>query len=538
MDNTWREPAPTATPAVDHGAVQHDAGYGQHAPPVNPILDLPQRLARTAAVASGRLTDTAQFDALAIPIIHTDLSGSVIAWNHAATALFGYAAREVYGKRLPTIPPEEEERYARFRQRAAMGETTTGVAVEQIHKEGHRVCVLLSAAPWYEEGEITGVVTTLADLSTEKTREWELLARVVTEERRARDAAYIVAVAAACHAADDERAIFHALAEQTADWADSAGVVMAAEGCGELVVYASHTADADGPVAALFEACAMGGAGICGQDAPSPHAPRVVSLREIPLGGTMTAQWHHSLASVPIAIDGAIVATLYAAACGARPPLDETSLTALTSAAMHAGRAIVKARASHNLTARLDALEAANRLKDDFLATVSHELRTPLTAILGFAHIIVENDALGPARRRGMAEDIVASGGLLLTQVNDLLDIVQLGAGRLTVSPETVDLTAVIQWCERAVRALMHSKNLRFDLAIPADLPPAHANTARLQQVLLNFLVNAYKFTPAGGTVTLSAEAVDGGVTISVRDTGIGIAPEHATRIFEPVARV
>jgi signal transduction histidine kinase len=137
-----------------------------------------------------------------------------------------------------------------------------------------------------------------------------------------------------------------------------------------------------------------------------------------------------------------------------------------------------------------------------------------------------------------MAEDIVASGGLLLTQVNDLLDIVQLGTGRLTVTTETVDLTAVVHWCERAVRALMSSKALQFDLAIPDDLPPVRANTARLQQVLLNFLVNAYKFTPSGGTVTLGARAERGAVAIAVRDTGIGIAPEHAARIFEPFERV
>jgi signal transduction histidine kinase len=84
----------------------------------------------------------------------------------------------------------------------------------------------------------------------------------------------------------------------------------------------------------------------------------------------------------------------------------------------------------------------------------------------------------------------------------------------------------------------MHSKNLQFALAIPPDLPPAHANSARLQQVLLNFLVNAYKFTPTGGTVTLEAGEMDGSVTISVRDTGIGIAPGDVARIFEPFARV
>ncbi len=536
MDNAWREPA-TAIDRITH---QRDDAYEQHSSPLNPILDLPQRLTREqgrdASSANGRTsnTATAPFDALAIPVVHTDRFGIVTGWNRAAEALFGYSAREVMGRWLPAIPPEEEERYALFRQRVLAGEIIANVAVEQIHKEGQRVSVLLSAAPWYVDGEIVGVTTTLTDLSTQRAREWELVAQVGAETRRARDAAYIVAVAAACATADDERAILRALAECTAEWSDSAGVVTTGAGYGELVAYASCTADADGPVAALFEACAS----VSDQSAHTLAAPRIVALREVLFGGTRTTPRYHTLVSAPIFVAGACIATLYAAACGARSPLDETSLTALGRAAAHAGQAIVRARAHADLTARLDALEAANRQKDDFLATVSHELRTPLTAILGFAHIIVENDALGPARRRGMAEDIVASGGLLLTQVNDLLDIVQLGAGRLAVSPETVDVRAVIAWCERAVRALMHSKNLQFTHSIPADLPPARANTARLQQVLLNFLVNAYKFTPTGGAVTLAARATNGSVAISVRDTGIGIAPEHAARIFEPFARV
>ncbi len=542
-DNTGQEPMATTTAAIDRITLRPDKAHEQRTSSLHPILDLPQWLAReqvhAPTVANGRTSDPAiaPFDALATPVIHTDLFGIVTGWNRAAETLFGYSAREVIGRRLATIPPEEEERFAHFRQRALIGETITNVAVEQIHKQGHRVSVLLSAAPWYADGEVVGVATSLTDLSTQKSREWELVALAGAETRRARDAVYIAAVADAC-VAEDERAILDALVGCTAEWSDSAGAVTTGEGSGELVAYASAVRDADGPVAALFEACAMHWMGGPDQGTHARTAPRVYRLREVPIGGVTTAQRYHTLASAPIVVEGENVATLYAAARGARAPLDETSAATLANAAAHAGRAIARARALATLKTRLDTLEAANRHKDDFLATVSHELRTPLTAILGFAHIIVENDALGPARRRSMAEDIVASGGLLLTQVNDLLDIVQLGAGRLTVSPETVNLVAVIAWCERAVRALMHSKNLQFALDIPADLPPAHANTARLQQVLLNFLVNAYKFTPSGGMVTLEARAINGAVAISVRDTGIGIAPEHAARIFEPFARV
>lgn len=528
MDTTWREPTPTS--AIDRVAGRHDEVLEQYAPFNHHILDRSQQSAHQQVIDMA----IAPFDALAIPVVQTNLSGIVAGWNRAAEALFGYSAPEALGRALPIIPPEEEERYALLRQRTAQGETITNVIAELIHKGGHRVSVLLSVAPWYEDGAITGVIATLADLSGPKAREQELAAHAAADEQRRQAAMYIAAVADACYAADDEEAIFHALAACTADWSESAGVATCAEGRSELVVYASRTAGADGPVAALFAACAMSAVGMTTHDA----TPCIFPLREIPLGGAATLLRHHTLASAPVVVEGETVAMLYAAACGTRVPRDEIALTALATAATHAGRAITKARAYHALTTRLDAIEAVNRQKDDFLATVSHELRTPLTAILGFAHIIMENDGLGATRRRGMAEDIVASGGLLLTQVNDLLDIVQLGAGRLTITPEAVDLTTVVQWCERAVRALMHSKNLQFDLAIPANLPPVRANAARLQQVLLNFLVNAYKFTPTGGTVTVEARARDGSVAISVRDTGIGIAPEHAERIFAPFARI
>ena len=536
MDTTWRE-----LPPSDHTGRQHD-DCEHHAPRRHPVLDFPQQPARTpappAAVVSTQPPEIAPFDALAMPVVHTDRSGIVRGWNHAAEALFGYSAREALGAHLRTVLPEEEERYALLRQRIVAGGTVSNVAVEQVHKEGRRVSVLLSAAPWHADGEIVGVVMTLIDLSTEKARERELTGQIASEARRTQHAAYLAAVADTCNAANDERAIFHALAECTTGWSDSAGVVLRTEGTNELIAFASRTANADEPIAALFEACAMIGGGASGQDVPAAPASRILSLREIPLGGALATERYHTIAAAPVAVDGMPVATLFAAACGARAPLDEADCATLTSAAALAGRAILRTRAYQDLKARLDAREAETRQKDDFLATVSHELRTPLTAILGFAHIIVENDALGPERRRGMAEDIVASGGLLLTQVNDLLDIVQLGAGRLAIAPEIVDLPTVIQWCERAVRALMQSKNLRFALAMPPDLPPVRANTARLQQVLLNFLVNAYKFTPAGGAVTLEATVTGDSVAISVRDTGIGIAPEHATRIFEPFARI
>lgn len=544
--NLWRErPAflehgghGARVPSLRHAILSDPASDLQpaHAPAVtahtiNLIVAPPPDVIATEKDAS--------LNAHADPVIRTDAAGGVTGWNRSAEALFGYTAREVLGKWLPTIPPEEAERWDTFRARVLAGETITNVEAARIHKDGSLLTVLLTAAPWYENGAVVGIVTTLKDLSAYKARLKELARQIASERRRARDADYSAAVAAACTAATDEPAILQALADCTADWADCAGVVICDDAHSRLVAFASSTPDANGPLAALFEACATGFRDLSVPDAPTPLlTPRVHYLREIPLSSEPVARGYHTLASVPIRVAGEVNVVLYAAARSNTPPFDAGSLTTLDRATVHAGNAISRIRTLNALRTRLDTLEATSRHKDEFLATVSHELRTPLTAILGFAHIIVENDALGAERRRGMAEDIVASGGLLLTQVNDLLDIVQLGAGRLKVSPEAVEVISVVRWCERAVRGLMHTKGLEFNLVIPSELPLVRANTARVQQVILNFLVNAYKFTPGGGTVTLEAKERDGAVMIAVRDTGIGIAPEHAARIFEPFERI
>jgi PAS domain S-box-containing protein len=525
MGNVWREPSS----ALDLPAPHRD---------IDPPLC--ERLPTFIEPAHEVADAIADFDALPDAVLCTDASGTIIGWNRAAERLFGYTAREARGARPAIVPPEDEERADVFRARVLHGDTVGAVEVERVDKAGNRLTLLLSAAPWRIGREIVGVLTTFKDLSAQKERERALARQIAREQRHARDAAYLATVTDACIAPIDASALFQRVAECTAEWADSAGIVARrADGASELAAYAARTPDDDGAVAALFLAYATGFAGLAGRAADaSVTTSRVHYLREVPLTGATRAQGYHTLAAVPIAVDGDLIATLYTAARGATAPLDDAALAALEQVAVRVGTATARLQRQQALQARVDGLEAEGHRKDDFLATVSHELRTPLTAILGFAHIIVENDGLGAERRRGMAEDIVASGGLLLTQVNDLLDIVQLGTGRLTVPTETVDLSAIVRWCERAVRALMSSKALRFDLAIPDDLPPVRANTARLQQVLLNFLVNAYKFTPTGGTVTLDARAAGGTVAIAVRDTGIGIAPEHAVRIFEPFERV
>ena len=188
--------------------------------------------------------------------------------------------------------------------------------------------------------------------------------------------------------------------------------------------------------------------------------------------------------------------------------------------------------------------EAANQAKSEFLANMSHELRTPLNAINGFSEIMAAEmfGPLGDARYKGYAGDILKSGQHLLSLINDILDMAKIEAGKMTLHYEAVSLKEV---CEDAVR-LMRGKVQEAGLAISVDAgeaPDIEADHRGVKQVLLNLISNAVKFTPEGGSITLTirpflGEAGDERVRVACTDTGIGIAPEDLTRLARPFEQV
>ena len=188
--------------------------------------------------------------------------------------------------------------------------------------------------------------------------------------------------------------------------------------------------------------------------------------------------------------------------------------------------------------------EAANQAKSEFLANMSHELRTPLNAINGFSEIMAAEmfGPLGDVRYKGYAGDILKSGQHLLSLINDVLDMAKIEAGKMTLHYESVSLKEV---CEDAVR-LMRGKVQEAGLTIAvraADLPDIEADYRGVKQVLLNLISNAVKFTPEGGSITLTLSPFIGDdgqdrVRAACADTGIGIAPEDLVRLARPFEQV
>jgi signal transduction histidine kinase len=184
-------------------------------------------------------------------------------------------------------------------------------------------------------------------------------------------------------------------------------------------------------------------------------------------------------------------------------------------------------------------LEAANRHKDEFLASMSHELRTPLNAVIGFSEVLLErmfgeiND-----KQEEYLNDILSSGRHLLSLINDILDLAKIEAGRMELDLEDFEVAQAIDNAVVLVRERATRKGLALETALAPGLGEIRGDQRKIKQVLLNLLSNAVKFTPEGGRVEVRAQRADGHVEVSVTDTGIGIAAEDQEAVFEEFRQV
>jgi len=188
--------------------------------------------------------------------------------------------------------------------------------------------------------------------------------------------------------------------------------------------------------------------------------------------------------------------------------------------------------AAEALAVAKSAAEAASKAKDDFIAVLSHELRTPLTPVLATVQMM-EADNGPPVKDPAALALLRRNIEVELCLIDDLLDVTRISQGKLALHLRPLDLhdiqERVLGMCAREVEA----KQLKLAVELQARHHWVHGDPARLQQVLWNLVKNAVKFTPAGGTITVRTEnPTPDHVTLAVRDTGVGIAPDLLCRIF------
>ena len=186
-----------------------------------------------------------------------------------------------------------------------------------------------------------------------------------------------------------------------------------------------------------------------------------------------------------------------------------------------------------------NAAEKASQAKSEFLSSMSHELRTPLNAILGFAQLLEAGTPPPTPSQLKRLNEILKAGWHLLELINEILDLSLIEAGKLLLTQEPIDLTAVIAECQAMVETQAQQYNIR--MTFPAfDVPlPVQADRTRLKQVLLNLLSNAIKYNRIDGTVdvTCTQQGPDC-LRISVRDTGEGLSAEDLAQLFQPFNRL
>ena len=255
--------------------------------------------------------------------------------------------------------------------------------------------------------------------------------------------------------------------------------------------------------------------------------PRAAPGREVGLRIAM---------NFPVTIGRDVVAMLEFFSPDPTPPA-AALISLMNDVGTQIGRVVERMQADEALRAAKEAAEVANEAKSTFLASMSHEFRTPLNAIIGYAEMLEEEASDGG--QEDLLPDlgkIRSAGRHLLGVINDVLDLSKIEAGRTDLYLETFSVDTLLDEVAATVRPLAESKGNRLEIRKGDGLGEMYSDLTKVRQTLLNLSGNASKFTEAG-TVTVNARRDGDDLVFEVSDTGIGIAPEHMDRLFQPFSQ-
>lgn len=244
-----------------------------------------------------------------------------------------------------------------------------------------------------------------------------------------------------------------------------------------------------------------------------------------------------SLIIVPLKVHGRTFGALTLAFSESPRRFNDRDLAVAVDLANRAAVAIDNARLYELSQSERSRVEAATRAKDEFVAVVSHELRTPLNAILGWL-TLMRGGTLSAEKREHAVDVIERNAKAQSRLVGDLLDISRTLSGTIRITPSQVDLSSVVEMAVEGVRPAAEAKRIRIDLHIDRKNAAMRGDGERLQQVVWNLLVNAVKFTPKGGLVTVRVRPVESDLELTIEDNGVGIPSAFLPHVFESFRQV
>ena len=469
-------------------------------------------------------------------IVSKTLDGRIRSWNAGAMRLFGYTAEEVIGKPITIIiPPELHEEEHGILAKLQRGERIDHFETTRVTRDGRRIPISLSVSPVRDSrGVVIGASKVARDISERKRAEQALRE---SERLLAAEADALVKLNESSSRLWRSRTLQEGLEVMLAAVIELLGAdkgnVQLLEGRGKdgvLRIAAQRGFQPDflehyREVSADDE-CACGRALRSGQRIIIEDVEAEASLR-----APARAADYRSVVTTPlIGGDGKPLGMLSAHFRSVHRP-GERELRRLDLYTLQASDFIQRCRMEQALRHNQEALHEADRRKDEFLALLAHELRNPLAPI---------RYALATSRKAGRtleqqkrAEEVIERQVAHMSRLlDDLLEVSRITHGTLELKKSRTELTLVLGAAIEAARPILDSKHHTLSIDLPEQTVQLEADPVRLAQVFSNLLINAAKYTDAGGSIELRATREESAVVVAVRDNGIGISADMMPRLF------
>jgi PAS domain S-box-containing protein len=480
-----------------------------------------------------RIVETAQEG-----IWHIDAEGKTVYANQHLSDMLGYGPDELRGRSAFDLVPQEDMARAHAAWSRRLGGAPERTEFRFRRKDGELVWLRAAATPLVEDGKFVGAFAMLTDVTEARRSEEALRA---SEARKATQLAVTEVLARATSLEGSFRQILETTCRGLG-WC--VGVLWRVDREANVLRCAELWAEPGRPAAefaAVSRRAALSpGVGLPGRVWTSLEGAWIADLGEDANFPRKEAALQSGLRSgfaFPVTFGRECLGVLEFFSEVPREP-DPELLGGFLGVGSQMGQFMERIRIERERelllvseqAARRDA-EAANRAKDEFLATLSHELRTPLNAIVGWAHLLKTGQLDEGQRTR--AVDVIDRNAKAQSQiVADVLDVSRIVMGKLRLDVRPVLLSDVVEEALDTLRPAAAAKDIRLEATL-GEAPHISGDPDRLQQIVWNLLSNAIKFTPAGGSVRVRLRRANGHADVVVEDTGVGIRPDFLPHVFE-----